>query len=318
MSKKDQQEPQVLVERKQNVATITLNRPRKKNAITKGMYKTITTSLKELSSDSTVKVILITGSGDYFSAGNDLSNFSTIQHPLSMAKEARDVCYEFVDSFISCDKLIVVAVNGPAIGIATTLLGLCDEVFASSSATFRTPFAELAQAPEGCSSYLFPKIMGAKIADEVLAGGKLLSAEDALSCGLIQHIYPPNQVQEEAIKHCTRLATHPLGSDCLERKLVKQGLRATLKKVNTEEVDYLQKAWVSTECFMALAKYLESRKMRAAAMVLRTANFLGPLWGQPNRNGGNKSWSDSLLTAVMVILFAIVCALIIRYSHIVT
>ena len=282
------------------------------------MYKTITSTLKELSADNTVKVILITGSGDYFSAGNDLSNFSTIQHPLSMAKEARDVCYAFVDSFITCDKLIVVAVNGPAIGIASTLLGLCDECFASSTATFRTPFAELAQGPECCSSYLFPKIMGAKIADEMLEGGKLLNAEEALSCGLIQHIYPPNQVQEEAMNHCTRLATHPLGSDWLERKLIKQGLRTTLQKVNKDEVDYLQKAWVSPECFTALATYLESRKMRVAAVVLRTANFLGPVWGQPNRKDETKSQSNSIVTVVLVILFAIICALIIRYSHIVT
>ena len=315
MVKKEQQESQLLVEKKQNVATITLNRPRKKNAITKGMYKTITSTLKELSSDNTVKVILITGSGDYFSAGNDLSNFSTIQHPLSMAKEARDVCYAFVDSFITCDKLIVVAVNGPAIGIASTLIGLCDECFASSTATFRTPFAELAQGPECCSSYLFPKIMGPKIANEMLEGGKLMSAEEALSCGFIQHIHSPSTVLEEAMNHCTRLATHPLGSDWLERKLIKQGIRATLQKVNKEEVDYLQKAWVSPECFTALATYLESRKMRAAAVVMRTANFLGPLWGQPKRKDGT---SNSMLTFVLVLLFAIVCALIIQYSHIVT
>ena len=127
------------------LAIIVLNKPKKKNAFSKIMYHELDTTLRMLSTKSDVKVILLTGSGDYYSSGNDLSNFSEIMHPLTIAKQSREICYSFVDSFICCTKPIVVAVNGPAYGIAVTTLGLCDKVFASDTATFKTPFAELGQ-----------------------------------------------------------------------------------------------------------------------------------------------------------------------------
>jgi Delta3-Delta2-enoyl-CoA isomerase len=133
------------------LAKITLNKPKKKNAFSKIMYNELDTALRMLSKNDEVKLIMLTGSGDYYSSGNDLSNFSEIMHPLTIAKQSREICYSFVDSFISCKKPIVVAVNGPAFGIAVTTLGLCDKVFASNAATFKTPFAELGQVGASCS-----------------------------------------------------------------------------------------------------------------------------------------------------------------------
>ena len=127
------------------LATIILNKPKKKNAFSKVMYNELDRTLRKLSTEDKVRVILLTGSGDYYSSGNDLSNFSEIMHPLTIAKQSREICYSFVDSFICCTKPIIVAVNGPAYGIAVTTLGLCDKVFASDTATFKTPFAELGQ-----------------------------------------------------------------------------------------------------------------------------------------------------------------------------
>ena len=130
------------------VATITLNRPKKKNAFSKLMYNELEVALRTLSKNNDVKVILLAGSGDYYSSGNDLSNFSEIMHPLTIAKQSGAICLSFVDSFITCEKPIIVAVNGPAYGIAVTTLGLCDTIFASETATFKTPFAELGQVSE--------------------------------------------------------------------------------------------------------------------------------------------------------------------------
>ena len=254
------------------IATLIFNRPKKKNAISKRMYKAVTAALKMLSNDNDVKVILLRSSGDYYSSGNDLSNFtSEIMHPLSMAKEARRICYEFVDSFLSCKKVIVAAVNGPAIGIAVTSLGLCDAVYASRNATFRTPFSELAQSPEGCSSYMFPKIMGEEIANEVLWKGKLLTADDAKRCKLVKEIYETTEdLNQHAMKYCeelVKLPDHaPEGIRFTEKdtKLLK-----CLQQINKEECDELERRWVSKDCFEALACFLEKRKMRLAAGVLR-------------------------------------------------
>eukprot|EP00128_Syssomonas_multiformis_P015715 Colp12_sorted_trinity150504_noHs@33235 len=128
--------------------------------------------------------------------GNDLANFSVIAHPKDIAKESRKLCYNFVDAFVSFPKPLIAGVNGPAIGIAVTTLGLVDAVYASDTATFRTPFRELGQAPEGCSSYMFPKIMGEEMAHNVLDKSILLTAEDAKKCGFVTEIYPANQLRQ--------------------------------------------------------------------------------------------------------------------------
>lgn len=98
------------------VAIITLDRPRKKNAFSKLMYREVERAIRSASEDAKISVIMLIGVGDYYSSGNDLSNFSELKHPLTIAKEAREVLFSFVDSFITCQKPIIVAVNGPAIG----------------------------------------------------------------------------------------------------------------------------------------------------------------------------------------------------------
>ena len=98
------------------VAILTFNRARKKNAFSKLMYKELERAIRGASVNDKISVIMLTGSGDYYSSGNDLSNLSELKHPLTIAKEARDLLLSFVDCFISCQKPIIVAVNGPAIG----------------------------------------------------------------------------------------------------------------------------------------------------------------------------------------------------------
>ena len=80
-------------------------------------------AINEAETDASVKVILITGKGDFFSSGNDLSNFSQLMHPRQVAYQAKLVCIDFVDSFINGKKPLVCALNGPAFGIAATTLG---------------------------------------------------------------------------------------------------------------------------------------------------------------------------------------------------
>jgi Delta3-Delta2-enoyl-CoA isomerase len=98
------------------VSIITLDRPRKKNAFSKLMYREVERAIRTASADTAITVIMLIGVGDYYSSGNDLSNFSELKHPLTIAKEAREVLFSFVDSFITCQKPVIVAVNGPAIG----------------------------------------------------------------------------------------------------------------------------------------------------------------------------------------------------------
>jgi peroxisomal 3,2-trans-enoyl-CoA isomerase len=107
----------------------------------------MTEALNMANSDSTVHSVYITGVGDYYSSGNDLTNFKIPENKTyeqACEDHANLTLYPFVDAFIKCLKPIVVGVNGHACGIMVTTLGLCDVVVASSGATFYTPFTGLA------------------------------------------------------------------------------------------------------------------------------------------------------------------------------
>jgi peroxisomal 3,2-trans-enoyl-CoA isomerase len=234
------------------------------------MYISIAKDLRKISLDDDIKCVLLLGAGDYFSSGNDLSNFSKLMHPLAIAKLSRDILHEFVSSFIECRKPIIVAVNGPAIGIATTVLGLCDKIFCAEAAYFKTPFAELGQAPEACSSFTFPRIMGGERANDVLWKSRKLSSKEALEFGLVQSLHAnAEETINSAMDYARKLAAKPNGSEELVRRIQREGIVAELERVNLEECDVLQCKWISRECFEALARYLESRKMKIAAFMLR-------------------------------------------------
>jgi peroxisomal 3,2-trans-enoyl-CoA isomerase len=245
------------------------------------MYVEVRDSLLKLSKDQNVKVGLITASGDFFSSGNDLSNFSQLMHPLKMAAEAKVLCETFVNAFILFEKPLIAAVNGPAIGIAATTLGLVDYVFVTKNAYFRTPFAELGQAPEGCSTLMFPRLMGEEISKKVLDNGMTLTADEALNCGFVHSILPEDALQPAAMAFCHALAKLPADSVSLVRPIIREQLVQTLVEVNRTECELCEKKWISRECFIALSAYLDSRNMKFAALVLRFANLTGSLWGQP-------------------------------------
>ena len=166
-----------------------MNRPKKRNAITFEMYNEIQAALDEAAARDDVAVAVLTGSGEFYSSGNDLSNFANIppEGPAALAEQAGDVLEAFVDKFITFPKVLVAAVNGPAVGIPVTTLPLCDIVYASHTATFHTPFTSLGQSPEACSSVTFPAIFGQTRANEMLLFGRKISGEcdpplPALSC----------------------------------------------------------------------------------------------------------------------------------------
>lgn len=145
------------------VYRVAMNRPKKKNAINLQMYEELQEALATAAEDKAVRAFYLTGSGDFYSSGNDLSNFTENmppEGPKKMAADAAELLERFVNAFVDFPKPLVAAVNGPAVGIPVTLLGLVDFAYASERATFHTPFTALGQSPEACSSVMFPRIMG--------------------------------------------------------------------------------------------------------------------------------------------------------------
>ncbi|XP_047414128.1 enoyl-CoA delta isomerase 2 isoform X1 [Sciurus carolinensis] len=252
----------VVVTSEGGITKIMLNRPTKKNAITTSMYKEIIHALKVASMDNST-ITVITGSGDYYSSGNDLTNFTAVSpgEIEESAKNAVILLRDFVKSFIDFPKPLIAVVNGPAVGIVVTILGLFDVVYASDKATFHTPFSELGQSPEGCSSYTFPKIMGPTKAAEMLIFGKKLTAGEACAQGLVTEVFPESTFQKEVWTRLKAYAKLPPNSLRISKELIRSTEKEKLHAINAEECTVLQGRWLSEECTNAIMNFV-SRKSK--------------------------------------------------------
>jgi len=166
------------------VTTIRLDRPAKKNAITTEMYAALGDALSAAAADAAVRAVVLGGSRDCFTSGNDLGDFARA------AQGAGDTGagLRFLHTLAGFDKPLIGAVAGVAIGIGTTMLLHCDLVYAAPTARFRTPFVDLALVPEAGSSVLLPALVGPRRAAQLLLLGEQMDAPTALSWGLINAV----------------------------------------------------------------------------------------------------------------------------------
>eukprot|EP00118_Oscarella_pearsei_P001575 m.7802 g.7802 ORF g.7802 m.7802 type:complete len:384 (+) comp19665_c0_seq2:13-1164(+) len=247
---------------KDGVFSIAINRPTKLNALTLQMYRDITAAIERAGSDDSTRVCTVTANGDYYSSGNDLNNFAQIppEGVQKMAEEGGEILRTFVDSFIKFPKPLVAIVNGPALGIMVTTLGLFDLVYASDKAVFHTPFAETAQTPEGCSSFLFPRIMGLSKANEVLLLSRKLTATEAMERNLVTAVFPHDRFREEADKHVQKLAASPPKATQASKRIIRNNMIPALLEVNRRECEVLVEQWMSDEFVQAMMKFFQRKK----------------------------------------------------------
>lgn len=241
--------------------TITLNRPSKYNALTGKMYLEWVAALEEAAEDPGTTITAVTGAGSYFCSGNDLSNFATIppEGPAKLAKDSKELLYKFVNAFIEFPKPLVAVVNGPAIGVSVTTLALYDAVYASDRATFQTPFTQLGQSAEGCSSYMFPKIMGPGLASEMLIFNKKITAAEAKQGRLVAEVFPDDRLQAEVWPKLQQLAKLPKLSLVYGKELVRNLEKDVLIQANKAECERLEERWLSDDCMNAIAAFFKRK-----------------------------------------------------------
>lgn len=256
----ENEQKDIIVTKEDNITKITLNRPEKKNALTVQMYEDIIKTLNAAANDDTV-ITVITGNGDYYCSGNDLTNFMKVSggNIESLAKSAKEVLQNYIAAFINFPKPLIAAVNGPAVGISVTVLGLCDAVYASDDATFHTPFSQLAQSPEACSSLIFPKLMGYAKASEMLLFNKKINAEEAFDRGLISEIIPKENFITEIESRIKKLAKLPKDSLIYSKQLIRGLDRDILHKVNENECKILCERWQSPEFSKVIMSFLQRK-----------------------------------------------------------
>lgn len=254
------------IETKNEVLSIRLNRPHKFNAITREMYVTLTKTFEQANKDNSVKVILLTGNGDYYSSGNDLSNFAAaMKHPDGFRAglvESSHILFNFVESLINLEKFIVAAVNGPAVGISVTTLPLCDYIVASDKATFQTPFTALGQCPEACSSLTMPSILGRTRASELLLLNMTWDANKAKNYGLVSEVIEHDKFSSFVDKFTSKVVSTCYPNSMVASKAVVQSpdVRKKLSEANRRECDAIVDLWAGEECADAVQKFFKRSK----------------------------------------------------------
>jgi enoyl-CoA hydratase/carnithine racemase len=240
-------EENVLIHTDSGVLHIGIYRPKKKNALTRSMYLAMAKALNDSVSDDSVKVVLIHGTQDAFSAGNDLNDFNTrdFDQPSPASILLRELHHY--------PKPIVGAVSGVAIGIGVTMLLHFDLVYASDT-SFKMPFVDLGACPEGGSSLLIPLLAGHRKAAEVLMLGDAFNTQSAINMGIVNQQIDKSEVFEFALSKAKVLALKPQNALRTTKRLLKAPQQTLLGQIIEDELVIFSELLQSEESQIARKK----------------------------------------------------------------
>jgi len=236
------------------VATIEIARPEKKNAITADMYAQMAAALDAAVADPQVRSVLITGQPGIFTSGNDIEDF--LHRPADKDSPA----FVFMRALIGCDKPVIAAVTGAAIGIGTTMLLHCDFVYVSDEARLAMPFVSLGLVPEFGSSLVVPRLMGNVRAAEKILLGDPFTPDQAVEFGVANAVLPPSEVLPHARRIAERFNALPPAAVRESKRLLRAGSREAIMATIQAEGECFRARLRSDEASEAFKAFLEKRK----------------------------------------------------------
>jgi enoyl-CoA hydratase/carnithine racemase len=245
----------VLVEKSERLLVLTLNRPDKKNALTRAMYKTLATEITSADTDPAIRCILIMANGDMFTAGNDLADFAAIG--AAAAAPRPEDGNPLLPALARARTPIVAAVNGRAVGVGVTMLLHCDMVYVADDALLITPFVNLALVPEAGSSLLMPLRIGHARAFEMFVLGEPVNAEKAVNWGIANRSVSPSDLHSVARATAIAIAARAPASVVATKSLMRD--ETVLLARMGEETGYFLRQLKSAEFKEAFTAFSERR-----------------------------------------------------------
>ncbi|MGE8359876.1 enoyl-CoA hydratase [Pseudomonas sp.] len=243
------------VEREGGLLTLRMNRPDKKNALTRAMYSGMAEVLEQADQDRTVRAVLLTGSQGCFTSGNDVADF--IQAPPSGLNSE---VFQFMQALFAFSKPVVAAVSGPAVGIGTTLLLHCDLVYVSRDATLKMPFVNLGLCPEYGSSLILPRLLGHARAAELLLLGTPFTGEQAAAWGIANQALEDEAATLAKAREMAQRFLQLAPSAVIDSKrLMRAPGREELRQVIEEEGALFGQRLRSPEAIEALTAFMQRR-----------------------------------------------------------
>ncbi|RMP60032.1 hypothetical protein ALQ18_03357 [Pseudomonas marginalis pv. marginalis] len=245
----------ILVQRERGLLTLQLNRPDKKNALTRAMYTQLAEALEQADAQADIRAVLIHGSSECFTAGNDIGDF--LEQPPS---DLDSPPFHFMQSLLNCRKPVVAGVAGVAVGIGTTLLLHCDLVYISRDARLRMPFVNLGLCPEFGSSLILPRLLGHAKAAELLLLGEGFTGEQAAQWGIATEALGSGEAAlAKAREIAERFETLAPGAVQVSKQLMRSVDREQLRQVIKEEGALFTQRLKSPEAIAALSGFITRR-----------------------------------------------------------
>lgn len=247
----------VLSEKANGVLTLTLNRPEKKNALTRPMYKTLGDAIDAAEHDPEVRCVLLQAEGDMFTAGNDIADFASVN--TAAASDANAAVREnpLLVALARAKTPLIAAVNGRAVGVGLTMLLHCDLVFVAEDALLTAPFVNLALVPEAASSLTLPARIGHARAFAVFVLGEAIDAQKAVAWGVANEVVPKSGLRARARAAAEAVAQRPPAAVAATKALMRDpaSLAARIKEEGAHFAAQLR----SPEAKEAFAAFAEKR-----------------------------------------------------------
>jgi len=249
----------ILYDMQEGIATITMNRPKALNALNSALLKELSIALDSISSDESIRVLIITGSGEKsFVAGADISELTTF-NPL----QARQFALDGQDLFFKLEHLsipVIAAVNGFALGGGTEIALACDFIYASENAKFGLPEITLGLIPGFGGTQRLSRLIGKQMAKELIFTGKMINANEAKEIGIVNKISSKESLMTDVLETAKALANKGKCSIQAAKRVINSGIHVDLKTGCQIEADAFGLCFASEDAKEGTSAFLEKRK----------------------------------------------------------
>jgi len=256
----------VEVHRQGRVATLTLNRPERRNAIASQQdCDELVAALAGLQADESLGCLLLTGAGSAFCAGGDLKamqaggGIGARDTPEATRRNYRDGVQQVIRALWECELPMVAAVNGAAIGLGCDLAACCDLRLAGRSARFASSFIQIGLVPGDGGAWSLPREIGLPAASELMLTGRTVTADTALSIGLVSRVVDDATLMDEALQLAEEIAAQPLKTLRLTKRLLREGQQLPLSAVLELSAAFQALAHQTADHQEAVAAFIDKR-----------------------------------------------------------
>jgi 2-(1,2-epoxy-1,2-dihydrophenyl)acetyl-CoA isomerase len=250
----------LLLDVRDGVAHLTLNRPDQANGISLALAREFLDATLEIAADQRVRAVLLSGSGARFCGGGDVKEFAA--HADDLPQHLRRVIsylHPAVELLVRGDAPVVAGVQGSAAGAGLGLAASADIVIAGESTKFVMAYTAIAVTPDGASSWFLPRLVGVRRALELTLMNRPLSAAEALEWGLVTKVVPDDDVAHEAAAVAERLAHGPTRAFAGAKRLIHESLESSFEEHLAREAEWMVRSARTTDAAEGMAAFVEKR-----------------------------------------------------------